>query len=78
MNSTSTQFVSSRRMGMYDHIHQMGMWDENFKPNGNPIAPAALIVPVHANLDNQVRLLAFPISMNPVAVIRAARYRCRV
>ncbi|XP_030463339.1 transcription factor TGA4-like [Syzygium oleosum] len=53
MNSTSTQFVSSRRMGMYDHIHQMGMWDENFKPNGNPIAPAGLIVPVHANLDNQ-------------------------
>ncbi|KAI3431091.1 DOG1 domain-containing protein [Psidium guajava] len=53
MNSTSTQFVSSRRMGMYDPIHQMGMWDESFKPNGNPSAPAALIIPVHASLDNQ-------------------------
>ncbi|XP_048135643.1 transcription factor TGA4-like isoform X2 [Rhodamnia argentea] len=53
MNSTSTQFVSSRRMGMYDPIHQMGMWEENFKPNANPNAPAALIIPVHASLDNQ-------------------------
>ncbi|KAL3728792.1 hypothetical protein ACJRO7_033382 [Eucalyptus globulus] len=53
MNSTTTQFVSARRMGMYDPIHQIGMWDENFKQNGNPNAPPALIIPMHANLDNQ-------------------------
>ncbi|KAG6401189.1 hypothetical protein SASPL_138037 [Salvia splendens] len=32
MNSTSTHFVPSRRMGIYEPIHQMGMWGD-FKAN---------------------------------------------
>ncbi|KAJ7945354.1 Transcription factor like [Quillaja saponaria] len=34
MNSPSTQFVSPR-MGVYDPIHQISMWEENFKTNGS-------------------------------------------
>ncbi|KAK4483628.1 hypothetical protein RD792_010829 [Penstemon davidsonii] len=32
MNSTSTQFIPSRRMGIYDPIHEMAMWGD-FKGN---------------------------------------------
>lgn len=31
----SAQFVSSRRMSVYDPIHQINMWGEGFKSNGN-------------------------------------------
>ncbi|KAF4351885.1 hypothetical protein CsatB_023727 [Cannabis sativa] len=43
MNSTS-QFVSSRRMGAYEPIHQMGMWGENFKTNGTLNTPPSILV----------------------------------
>ncbi|KAF3438686.1 hypothetical protein FNV43_RR21450 [Rhamnella rubrinervis] len=31
MNSTSTQFVTSRRMGAYEAIHHISMWGETLK-----------------------------------------------
>lgn len=56
MNSTSTQFVSSRRMGLYDPIHQISMWEENFKSNCNLSASVPLIDEADLKLDNQVQL----------------------
>ncbi|KAJ6740766.1 TRANSCRIPTION FACTOR TGA1 [Salix purpurea] len=64
MNSTSTQFVTSGRMGIYDSMHQIGMWGENFKSNGNPStstmfiagnpnASASIIIAPDIKLDNQ-------------------------
>ncbi|KAI5669961.1 hypothetical protein M9H77_19814 [Catharanthus roseus] len=52
MNSTSTQFVASRRMGLYEPMHQMGMWGD-FKGTGCLNASAATILQVEAKLDNQ-------------------------
>lgn len=58
MNSSSTQFVPSRMMGIYESIHQMGMWEDNFKPSMNPLAPPPLIIEAYQNhLDNQVLTL---------------------
>ncbi|KAL9340477.1 hypothetical protein Peur_066696 [Populus x canadensis] len=64
MNSTSTQFVTPGRMGIYDPMHQIGMWGENFKSNGNPNsstmfiagnpnASASMIIAPDTKLDNQ-------------------------
>lgn len=45
---------------MYEPIHQMGMWVDNFKPSCSPsIAPASLVVEAQTNLDNQVCLLMY-------------------
>ncbi|KAI4317215.1 hypothetical protein L6164_025105 [Bauhinia variegata] len=53
MNSPSTHFVSSRRMSLYDPIHQINTWGENFKTNGslNPSLP--LIDEEDVRLDSQ-------------------------
>lgn len=57
MNSPSTQFVPSRRMGIYEPIHQIGMWGEIFKSNDNiPNTPASVIVEVDNKLENEVRI----------------------
>lgn len=54
MNSTSTQFVPSRRMGIYEPIHQMAMWGD-FKGNNVCLdASPPLILEVDQKLDNQV------------------------
>ncbi|KAI4385222.1 hypothetical protein MLD38_003275 [Melastoma candidum] len=54
MYSSSTQFVPPRVMGIYESIHQMGMWEDDFKPSVNPLVPPPLIVEAYQNhLDNQ-------------------------
>lgn len=53
MNSPSTQYVTPRRLGIYEPIHQMSTWGENFKNNGNPNTSAPIIVEVDTRLDNQ-------------------------
>ena len=57
MNSPSTRFVPSRRMDIYEPIHQIGMWGENFKSNGNPNTSASVIVEVDNKIENKVQLL---------------------
>ncbi|KAH6796679.1 bZIP transcription factor family protein [Perilla frutescens var. hirtella] len=52
MNSTSTQFVPSRRMGIYEPIHQMAMWGD-FKGNSCMDASPSIILEVDPKLDNQ-------------------------
>ncbi|KAA8546874.1 hypothetical protein F0562_003303 [Nyssa sinensis] len=53
MNSPSTQFVTSRRMGIYDPIHQISMWGENFEGNSSPNTSASAILAVDTKLDDQ-------------------------
>ncbi|XP_029130831.1 transcription factor TGA1 isoform X2 [Cajanus cajan] len=44
MDSPSSQFISSRRMGVYDPIHQISMWEENFKSNDNNLSVSTSII----------------------------------
>ncbi|TKY60337.1 Transcription factor TGA1 [Spatholobus suberectus] len=55
MDSPSSQFVSSRRMGVYDPIHQISMWEENFKSNDNNLTFSTSIIE-EMKLDNQVQV----------------------
>ncbi|KAK3007183.1 hypothetical protein RJ639_016851 [Escallonia herrerae] len=52
MNSTSTQYVTSRRMGLYEPIHQISMWGD-FKGNVCPNTSASMIIEVETKLDDQ-------------------------
>ncbi|XP_010519860.1 PREDICTED: transcription factor TGA1-like isoform X2 [Tarenaya hassleriana] len=52
MNTTSTHFVPPRRVGIYEPLHQIGMWGENFKGNGTLNTPCPIIVPPDPKLDN--------------------------
>ncbi|KAG8373321.1 hypothetical protein BUALT_Bualt11G0012000 [Buddleja alternifolia] len=52
MNSASTQFVPSRRMGIYEPIHQMSMWGD-LKGNNCLDTSPPLILEVDVKLDNQ-------------------------
>ncbi|KAG6657482.1 transcription factor TGA4-like isoform X3 [Carya illinoinensis] len=61
MNSSSAQFVTSRRMGVYDPIQQMSMWGENFKSNNNLNSSASLIVE-DVKLDSQSEVASHGIS----------------
>lgn len=57
MNSTYTQFVASKRMGICDPIHQLGMWGD-FKGNGFSTPPAAtMILEVEKSLDNPMTVI---------------------
>ncbi|KAH1135064.1 hypothetical protein GLYMA_05G182500v4 [Glycine max] len=55
MDATSSPFVSSRRMGVYDPIHQISTWEENFKSNdtNNLTVSTSIIGEVDMKLDNQ-------------------------
>ncbi|XWS33268.1 hypothetical protein CRYUN_Cryun22dG0067100 [Craigia yunnanensis] len=53
MNSPSTQFVPSRRMGIYEPFHQIGMWGENFKSNSNPHTSASVVVEVDNKIESE-------------------------
>ncbi|KAG2711795.1 hypothetical protein I3843_04G087000 [Carya illinoinensis] len=61
MNPSSAQFVTSRRMGVYDPIQQMSMWGENFKSNNNLNSSASLIVE-DVKLDSQSEVASHGIS----------------
>ncbi|CAN1168311.1 Transcription factor TGA1 [Linum perenne] len=65
MNSSPTQFVTSGGgMEMYEHVHQLSMWGENFmKSNGSPNALTSILIPntspslfiaAEMKMDNQI------------------------
>jgi transcription factor TGA len=67
MNSTSTHFVPPRRVGIYEPVHQFGMWGESFKSNisnGTMNTPNHIIIPNNQKLDNNVVLFYF-IALQP-------------
>lgn len=51
-SSTYTQFVASRRMGICEPIHQIGMWDDF-----NPSTSATMILEVEKCLDDQIPIM---------------------
>ncbi|XLS74223.1 hypothetical protein HN51_031088 [Arachis hypogaea] len=53
MNSPLTQFVSSRRMGVYDPIQQINMWGDSLKSNVNLSASIPLIDEADIKFDSQ-------------------------
>ena len=55
MSSTSTQFAPSARMGMYDPIHQVSMWESAFRGDIIPNSDASVPVQINARLDNKVK-----------------------
>ncbi|XP_068470472.1 transcription factor TGA1-like isoform X2 [Phaseolus vulgaris] len=63
MDASSSQFVSTRRMEVYDPIHQLSMWEENFKSNVNTLtASTSIIEELDMKLDNQVQVQSEEIS----------------
>ncbi|KAI3451105.1 hypothetical protein Pfo_007770 [Paulownia fortunei] len=52
MNYASTQFVPSRRMGIYEPVHEIAMWGD-FKGNNLLDTSPPVMLEVEANLDNQ-------------------------
>ncbi|XP_071732295.1 TGACG-sequence-specific DNA-binding protein TGA-1A-like isoform X2 [Rutidosis leptorrhynchoides] len=52
MNSSSTQYLNSKRMDVYDTMHPFSMWGD-FKGNLYQDAAATMILEVDAKLDNQ-------------------------
>ncbi|KAM0062709.1 putative transcription factor bZIP family [Helianthus debilis subsp. tardiflorus] len=54
MTSTSTQFATSRRMGIYDPLQQISMWEDAFGSNVSPIMTNNIMMPeVDARLTNK-------------------------
>ncbi|CAH8326842.1 unnamed protein product [Eruca vesicaria subsp. sativa] len=60
MNSTSTHFVPQSRVGIYEPLHQFGMWGETFKSNigngANMNTPNHILIPNNQKLDNNNNL----------------------
>lgn len=54
--SSSSQFVSSRNIGVYDPIHQFTIWEEHFKSNGD-----SSVYEPEMKLNNQVRVQVYQI-----------------
>ncbi|KAD6796717.1 hypothetical protein E3N88_07613 [Mikania micrantha] len=54
MAPTSTQFATSRTMGIYDPLQQISMWDDAFGPNLSPITNNHIMIPeVDARIANK-------------------------
>uniref|UniRef100_A0A5B7A2Q9 Putative transcription factor TGA4 n=1 Tax=Davidia involucrata TaxID=16924 RepID=A0A5B7A2Q9_DAVIN len=55
MSSPSTQFATSRSMGIYDPLNQISMWEDSFKGDISPNTGASTVVQVDTRLDNKVQ-----------------------
>ncbi|KAA8538019.1 hypothetical protein F0562_027401 [Nyssa sinensis] len=53
MSSPSTQFATSRRMGICDPLNQISMWEDTFKGDVSPNTGASTVVQVDSRLDNK-------------------------
>lgn len=52
MNSPTSQFVTSRSIGMFEPLHQMNMWGD-FRGNGYPNASITEVMEFNTKLDTQ-------------------------
>lgn len=55
MSSASTQFATSRGMGIYEVNHQNSIWGSSFKGDSSPNTGASAVVEADAKLDSRVR-----------------------
>ncbi|XXG61304.1 hypothetical protein AAC387_Pa04g2998 [Persea americana] len=53
MSFPSTQFATSRRMGIYEPNHQISMWGQSFISDSSPNTGISTIVEADAKLDNR-------------------------
>ncbi|KAJ7959067.1 Transcription factor like [Quillaja saponaria] len=53
MSSPSTQFPTSRRMGIYEPFQQVSMWGDTFKSDGSPNRDASSILLVNGGMENR-------------------------
>ncbi|KAA8522529.1 hypothetical protein F0562_013110 [Nyssa sinensis] len=53
MSSPSTQFATSGRMGMYEPLHQISMWEDTFNGDISPNTGASTVVQVDIRPDNK-------------------------
>ncbi|KAF8404530.1 hypothetical protein HHK36_009416 [Tetracentron sinense] len=53
MNSPSTQFATSRRMGIYEPVHQISMWRETFEGDSSTKSGASMLAVVDKKFDNK-------------------------
>ncbi|XP_062146008.1 transcription factor TGA3 isoform X2 [Alnus glutinosa] len=58
MSFTSTQLVTSRRMGIYDPFQQISMWEDTFKGDSSPNKGVSTILQVDARLDNKSEFIS--------------------
>ncbi|XP_072997407.1 transcription factor TGAL6 isoform X1 [Typha latifolia] len=54
MTSTSPQFPTYRRMGIYEPNHQIGMWHDSFKTDSSQNTSASTVVEVDTKIDNRL------------------------
>lgn len=54
MASPSTQFATTRRMGIYDPLHQISMWEDMFGGDISPNTGTSAILQADARLVNKV------------------------
>jgi len=58
MSFTSTQLVTSRRMGIYDPFQQISVWEDTFKGDSSPNKGVSTILQVDARLDNKSEFIS--------------------
>lgn len=59
MASPSSQFAIARKMGIYDPLHQISMWEETFEGGISPITGTDTILQADVRLDNKVIITEF-------------------
>lgn len=55
MSSSSTQFATSRQMGIYEPFRQVSMWKDTFGGDNLSYTGASTIGEVDAKLENKVK-----------------------
>lgn len=55
MTTPTTQFAPSSRMGLYEPLHQISMWDETFDGNISPGTDVCIITEADTKLDDKVK-----------------------
>lgn len=56
MSYPSTQFATSRQMGIYEPFRQVGVWRETFSGGNSSNVGASTIVEVDSRQENKVRM----------------------
>lgn len=54
MTTPSTQFAPSSRLGLYEPLHQISMWEDTFDGNISPGSGVCMITEVDSKIDDKV------------------------
>ena len=53
--ASSTQFASSRRMGIYDAVQQMSMWEDTLRAHMTPDTGVSIFTKADPSLSSKVK-----------------------